>query len=291
MNGTQPLDIDFGTGARSTVDTSAPSSAPDAAALEAEAYMNLLLNNASQARQPAAQQPANPAQPPMYQQPANPAQQQSTHAANTGLFGGFDNIDASHGLKPEELAAYGKALPVIGAVVRTYLASAEQNLRRKYDEQEAVLKGLATDNEAMFEAAVMSKIPDLTALQQNPNFAHWLEQPVPYTGKNARALLTDAYMRRDVASIDAILGGMRDTYAKQQPAQQPQFSQQPTTSTPYANAAPVGAGSRTGRVIPASAVTRATADFSAGKISLQVFNAMRAEFRKAESEGRLDANA
>ena len=185
---------------------------------------------------------------------------------------------------------YEKSLPVIAEIAQRMVEHALNNgVASKFNQLEAYATQQSDWQDQQFEAAIQQRVQNVEGLMTDPSFAAYLDTPIPYSGGvTPRKALLAAYDSRDLSGVTDVFAGYN---ARTQPQPQPQPQPTPTyqSGSPYANPTPAKV-SAAGNTIPMSAVSKAQADFSAGRISREVFGALLTKFEAAQRNGLLDPN-
>lgn len=180
---------------------------------------------------------------------------------------------------------YEKSLPVIAEVAQRMVEHALNNgVASKFNQFEQFAAQQNDWQDQQFESAIQQHVPNVDGLINDPNFAQYLDTPIPYSGgMTPRKALLAAYDNRNLSGVTDVFAG----YA----ARTAQAAPQPTPSvhhtSPYANVPPARANVG-GNTIPMSAVTKAQADFSAGRITRDVFGVLLSKFEAAQRAGLID---
>ena len=189
---------------------------------------------------------------------------------------------------PQEMRTpYEKSLPVITEIAQRFVEHALNNgVASKFDQIEQYTAQQLEWQDRQFELSIQQRVPNIDGLMNDPNFARYLDTPIPYSGgMTPRKALLAAYDSRDLHGVTDVFAGYAARAQLTQLAQPlPTPAMQPS---PYANAAPARANGG-GTPIPMSAVNKAQADFSAGRITREVFGVLLNKFEAAQRAGLID---
>ena len=187
---------------------------------------------------------------------------------------------------PQDMRApYEKSLPVIMEVAQRFVEHALNNgVASKFDRIEQYTAQQLEWQDQQFELSIQQRVPNVDNLINDPNFVQYLDTPIPYSGgMTPRKALLAAYDSRNLSGVTDVFAGYTARAQPAQPQQTPALHQ----ASPYANPAPARANGG-GTAIPMSAVNKAQADFSAGRISREVFGALLNKFEAAQRAGLID---
>ena len=187
---------------------------------------------------------------------------------------------------PQDMRApYEKSLPVIMEVAQRFVEHALNNgVASKFDRIEQYTAQQLEWQDQQFELSIQQRVPNVDNLINDPSFVQYLDTPIPYSGgMTPRKALLAAYDSRNLSGVTDVFAGYAARAQPAQPQQTPALHQ----ASPYANPAPASANGG-GTAIPMSAVNKALADFSAGRISREVFGALLNKFEAAQRAGLID---
>lgn len=201
-------------------------------------------------------------------------------------FSQADRDSIFNAIPPEQRAVYEKSLPFVAEVAQRMVEHAiNHGVAPKLTRYEESMQAQAEQQDAMFEATLQQRIGNVDALLQDPNFAAYLDAPIPYSGgMTPRKALLQSYDGRNVDGVLDVVNGFKSRQAAQAPTTPTPMMQQ---TSQYANPLPAKV-SPAGQILPASTINRAMADFSAGRITREVYGELLKTFEQYSRDGRVD---
>ena len=217
------------------------------------------------------------------------APQVTTPAPQTQPFYQFSQADRDailNSLPQDQRVTYEKSLPLVADIAQRMVEHALNNgVAPKLSRYEEAMQAQVTQQDAMFEATLQQRIGNVDALLQDQNFAVYLDTPIAFSGgMTPRKALLQSYDGRNVEGVVDIVNGYKARQAAQVQATPTPPMQQ---NSMYANPLPAKI-SPAGQVIAASTIHRAMADFSAGRITREVYGELLKTFEQASHDGRVD---
>ena len=201
-------------------------------------------------------------------------------------FSQADRESILNSIPPDQRAAYEKSLPLVADVAQRMVEHAiNTGIAPKLTRYEESMQAHAEQQDAMFEAALQQRIGNVDALLQDPNFAAYLDAPIPYSGGvTPRQALLKSYDGRNIDGVLDVVNGFKSRQAAQAPTPPTPVMHQ---ASQYANPLPAKV-SPAGQILPASTINRAMVDFSAGRITREVYNELLKQFEVYSRDGRID---
>lgn len=203
----------------------------------------------------------------------------------------------SPSITPEDVRDFGTDLiEMVGRKATLTVSPMLDALRKEIAELKAslgtVAQTTAKSANERFEEALAARVPNWQAINADPGFAQWLQQPAPFSTGTKLDQLGIAYQALDAKVVADIFKAYNDEINPPQPEQQPAAtSAAGKFVAPGKSKAPASKPetSKQGRIWTRDAIGKLYDDKMAGRLTQKEFDELERDLFRAQQENRIAA--